>query len=180
MNLIVLILLALALGIDAFSLCLGIGLAGVNLRQIIMLSLIILLFHIAMPLAGWQIGEIAGNYLGQLASMVGALILIYLGVRIIWLGSRNSKKEISTRLLGSSWGLFSLGFSVSMDAFSVGFSLGTQKTNLLWTAIIIGLAAGLMTLSGLLGGRYLSRLMGRRAQMCGGLILIGVGVKLFF
>lgn len=180
MDLILLILLALALGTDAFSLCLGLGLAGVNFRQAITLSLIILFFHIAMPLAGWQIGEIMGSYLGRMASLVGALILIYLGVHLIWVTRQKTTKEISTRLLNSSWGYFLLGLSVSMDALSVGFSLGTQKISLFWTVIVIGLVAGLMTLSGLIGGRYLNRLAGRRAQMCGGLVLIGVGVKLFF
>jgi putative Mn2+ efflux pump MntP len=180
LDLIFLIILALALGTDAFSLCVGLGLAGVNFRQSIALSLTILFFHIFMPLAGWQIGEIVGNYLGRLASLAGALILIYLGVHLIWATRHKTNQEISTRLLNSGWGYFLLGLSVSMDALSAGFSLGTQKISLFWTVTVIGLVAGLMTLGGLVGGRYFSRLAGRRAQMCGGLVLIGVGVKLFF
>ena len=57
MSLLTLIALAAALGTDAFSLCVGVGLAGVNRRQIILISVVVLLFHIFMPLASGLLGK---------------------------------------------------------------------------------------------------------------------------
>ncbi len=179
MSLFTLLLLALALGTDAFSLCLGIGLAGVSVTQIAMISISVLAFHILMPLAGWQIGEAAGKFLGQAAGVVGALILLSLGVRMIWQSLPGGGAAAPKVILVKDWGLFLLALSVSMDALAVGFTLGTRGTNLLLTVFTFGIVAGLMTLSGLLLGRWLGRWFGERAQLVGGVILIGIGVKLF-
>jgi putative Mn2+ efflux pump MntP len=77
-------------------------------------------------------------------------------------------------------GLLLVGLSVSMDALSVGFTLGTVKVNLWFVALITGIVAGVMTLSGLLLGRRVSKILGDRAQIVGGLILLLIAGKLIF
>lgn len=179
MSIVTLLLLALALGTDAFSLCLGIGIAGVSAGQIAAISISILAFHIFMPLAGWQIGEAAGRVLGQAAGIVGALFLLYLGARMIRQSLRRGCAAAPRIILVKGWGLLLLALSVSMDALAVGFTLGTRGTSLLLIVLTFGIVAGLMTLSGLLLGRWLGRWLGEGAQLIGGLILMGIGVKLF-
>jgi putative Mn2+ efflux pump MntP len=182
MSLLTLLALAAALGTDAFSLCVGVGLAGVNRRQIILISAVVLLFHIFMPLAGWFAGELAGSLIGRAAAILGSALLIYLGIRMI-LGSLKNGRGLEPSLNGFSFSFRSLvllGASVSMDALSVGFTLGTQQVNLLLAAGVIGLVAGLMTACGLVFGRFLGTRVGERAQLLGGLILIGIGIKLLF
>ena len=180
MSLLTLIALAAALGTDAFSLCVGVGLAGVNRRQIILISVVVLLFHIFMPLAGWFVGEIAGSLIGRAAAVLGSALLIYLGLGMIR-GSLKNGRSLDSSLNGFSLkSLVLLGASVSMDALSVGFTLGTQQVNLLLAAGVIGLVAGLMTACGLVFGRFLGNRVGERAQLLGGLILIGIGIKLLF
>ncbi|MDD4335089.1 MAG: manganese efflux pump MntP family protein [Desulfotomaculaceae bacterium] len=181
MSFFTLIILAVALGADAFSLCLGIGMAGVNRKQILIISITVLIFHIFMPLAGWYTGELAGALLGRAASLIGAALLIYLGCRMIWDSSRRKGRETGIRIYNfNAWGLALLGASVSMDALSVGFTLGAQQVDLLRTAATIGLVAGIMTAAGLACGRFMSSLVGERAQFLGGVILITVGIKLIF
>lgn len=180
MSLITLVVLAVALGTDAFSLCVGIGLAGVNRRQIIMVSLTVLVFHIAMPLIGWLVGEFAGGLLGRVAAILGSLLLIYLGVKMVWETWRQRLEQTPVRVNVSAGGLLLLGASVSMDALSVGFTLGTHQVNLLLTAGIIGLVAGIMTFTGLVFGRFVGGWVGEKAQLLGGLVLIGIGVKMMF
>lgn len=180
MSLGTLMMLAVALGTDAFSMSLGIGISGVVRRQIVIISLTVLAFHIAMPLAGWYVGELVGNLLGQAAAIAGALLLIYLGIRMIrayWCPDDNDQFKI---LLINTWGLFVLAASVSMDALSVGFTLGTRQVDLLLTALVIGLVAGLMTVSGLLLGRFVGHRTGQKAVLVGGLILVAIGIRLFF
>lgn len=181
MSLITLIILAVALGTDAFSLCVGIGLAGVKRRQIILISLTVLIFHIAMPLLGWLVGEFAGNLLGRMAAIAGSLLLVYLGVKMVWdTWQQHRLEQAPIRVNFSAGGLLLLGASVSMDALSVGFTLGTHQVNLLLTAGLIGVVAGLMTFTGLVFGHFLGGWVGEKAQLLGGLVLVGIGVKMIF
>ena len=180
MSLLTLGLLAIALGTDAFSMCIGIGIAGVRLRQIIIISLIVLIFHIIMPLIGWYIGGFLGNLLGRVASIAGAALLVYLGGRMIWAVWRKGADNSASSMIDNVWGIMLLAAGVSMDALSVGFTLGTRNVNLIQAAGIIGLVAGLMTFVGLVLGRFIGNWVGSRAQMVGGVVLVGIGVKLFW
>ena len=180
MKLSTLLLLSIALGTDAFSMCLGIGMAGVRRFQIMVISFTVLVFHIFMPLAGWYIGELAGKTLGQAASIAGAVVLIFLGARMLYGALKNDGECAPSPAPMNTWGLFLLAASVSMDALSVGFTLGTQRVSILLAVLFFGLVAGIMTLGGLLLGSYLGRKVGERAQILGGLILIAIGIKLFF
>lgn len=156
-----LIILAVALGTDAFSLCLGIGMTGVNRRQAITITVTVLIFHVVMPLVGWYIGELAGALFGRVASFIGAALLIYLGLHMIW-DSRGQGQKAGAKISFNACGLILLGACVSMDALSVGFTLGAQHVELLRTAATIGLVAGIMTAAGLVCGRFMSSLVGER------------------
>ncbi|OPZ74750.1 MAG: putative manganese efflux pump MntP [Firmicutes bacterium ADurb.Bin456] len=178
MSSLTLLALAAALGTDAFSLCVGVGLAGVNRRQIVLISVVVLLFHIFMPLAGWFVGEFAGHLIGRGAAVLGSALLIYLGVRMFWDSLKKGPGPGPSLPCFSFKSLILLAASVSMDALSVGFTLGTRQVNLFFAAGVIGLVAGLMTAGGLIFGRLLGVRVGERAQLLGGLILIGIGIKL--
>jgi len=177
MTSITLFILALALGTDAFSMCLGIGMAGARRMQMLSISFTILCFHIIMPLIGWYAGHLAGSLLGRAAVIVGALILIFLGLRMLREAFRRDRKVAEVAFV-NTWGLIVLAASVSVDALSVGFTLGTQSFSLILTAVVFGITAGLMSLAGLLLGRLLGRLAGEWAQLVGGVILIGIGIKM--
>lgn len=170
--------MAIALGADAMSLCLGIGMAGIRRAQIYILTATIAAFHVLMPIIGFLIGELVGGYLDRAAAIIGALILIFLGGRMI--KEVLSNKEQTKILLTNTLGLLVLAASVSMDALSVGFTLGVRDVNLIQAAAIMGIVAGIMTYIGLVFGRYIGQKMGDRAQIVGGIILIGIGISFLF
>ncbi len=179
MSLATILLLAVALGTDAFSMCLGLGMTGVKRGQVLLISITVLFFHIMMPLAGWYAGGLAGNLAGRAAGIAGALLLIYLGLRMLWDVYRCDPEKPRVALV-NTWGLLVMAASVSMDALSVGFTLGTRKVNLVLVAVTFGVVAGLMTFAGLWLGRMIGRWVGEKAQLAGGIILVGIGVKLLF
>ena len=187
MTLPVVFLIAVALGADAFSMAVCIGLCGINRRKIILISAIIAVFHIFMPLAGLLLGSWLGKAIGQLASILGAVILIAIGLQMLVEGSglRNRKagcaeSNVPMQVYSGFWGTFILAGSVSLDALTVGFGLGTLQAGLVLTVTIMGLVAGLMTASGFLLGKKLGPFLGEKAQTLGGAILIIIGVKMFF
>jgi len=71
-----------------------------------------------------------------------------------------------------------LAASVSLDALSVGFSLGTIRADIFMTVMIIGIIAGLMTGMGLVLGRIMGTRLGEKAELFGGLALLLIGIKL--
>ncbi|ACX51244.1 protein of unknown function DUF204 [Ammonifex degensii KC4] len=171
-----LFLLAVVLGTDAFSVAVGLGLgAFLGRRQVLGLVFTVAAYHVFMPLAGWWTGRVVEFFLGRLASFLGAAVLIYLGLRLVWSNFRLAEEEPPV-LRSGFWGTLLLGASVSLDALSVGFSLGVYHFPPLLVALVCGAIAGLMTALGLGLGRLAGVLVGRRAQLVGGLVLIGVGL----
>lgn len=185
---------AAALGADAFSLALALGLAGGGKRFFLMLPLVVAGLHILMPLAGMLIGKTFGAVFGHIAVLLGAGILIYLGGRTLFTLSNHPKERDSHReVQGELWGaslrrensyeglsICLLAFGVSLDALSVGFSLGTLGGKIGFTVLIMGVTAGLMTLAGFWIGRFAGMRLGKKAEFMSGLILLLIGVKLIF
>lgn len=173
------ILLAAALGMDAFSMSVGLGLAGGNQRQIFVVSGLVTVFHVLLPLGGWLLGIITGNAVGRYASLFGAFVLIVIGMMGLWPSdSENSLSKMGLSMGGL--GLVILAGSVSLDALSVGFSLGTLGGSLWFTVILFGVTAGLMTAGGFLVGQNVGGHLGDKAELVGSLILILIGVKMLF
>ena len=178
MNLFALVLLGVALGTDAFSVSLGLGFGGIGRRRGFILVGTVALFHILMPLVGWWLGETLGLLLGRVAGWLGAGLLFFLGVRMIYGSVQAGVLGGAPPLPSGLWGSLCLGASVSMDALSVGFTLGIYHFPPLVVAGVLGLIAGLMTAFGLGLGRTVSTWIGKPAQLIGGFILLAVGVQL--
>ncbi len=182
---------AVALGLDAFSVALGLGLSGASRSFRTRFIGTVAAMHVVMPLLGLYLGLAAGSFLGKWAAIVGALVLAYIGFQMIreGLGSYETTAsfgEAREKLfkkgpevsLGGWLSVLVLGLSVSVDALAVGFGLGTTKVPILYTVMTTGIVAGVMTGLGWLGGRYFSELVGKRAQAAGGILLILMAVKM--
>ena len=196
MDFLTILIIAIALGADAFAMAIGIGACNIRYRQVIIISLIVLVFHVVMPLIGLSLGTLVGNAIGDLAGIIGALLLTLIGIlmlregikgddgdgvpmllKILGLVNRDGGK---LRVTAGLWGSIVLAASVSLDALTVGFGLGALNFNLTLTVLTIGLVAGIMTALGFLLGKKVGDWLGDKAQIAGGVILIGIGIKMFF
>ena len=183
---------AVALGLDAFSIALGLGLSGVSRYYRTRFIGTVALLHVAMPLLGLYLGLAAGSFMGKWAAIAGAIVLAYIGFQMIREGLQSyqttarfsearkklfNNKEPETSLGGWS-SVLVLGLSVSVDALAVGFGLGTARVPVLYTVVTTGIVAGVMTGLGWLGGKYFSDLVGKRAQAAGGILLFLMAIKM--
>jgi putative Mn2+ efflux pump MntP len=130
-----------------------------------------------MPLAGFFLGSIAGEVFGIAASVLGALLIQGLGGKMIYNVFEGTESILNVANI-KSWRLYLLALSVSLDAWSVGFSLGTAACDIFQAVLIMGLTAGIMTGTGLVLGSKLGTGLGGNAQMLGGCILVGIGMKM--
>lgn len=194
MNLAWVLALSIALGADAFSLALAIGLVGIGKRMTLRLSLVVAIFHVFMPLGGLLLGQTLGIVLGQFAKGIGALVLLWLGGRMlfhVWrpqpeyiplsrARKRMNQAQLPTGVSLRGFGVYALAASVSLDALSVGFSLGTVDSQIGLTVLIMGTIAGIMMGSGLLLGRFVGTWLGERAEAVGGFVLVLIGIRMLF
>lgn len=174
-EIVTLFIMAFALGMDAFSVGLGMGLIKLRLRQILKIGVIIGIFHVLMPLAGMLIGKLLSDKFGVFASYIGGILLLLLGIQMIISSIKNENKPLITPI-GS--GLFIFALSVSLDSFSVGLSLGIYGVRTLAAIIIFGIVSMVLTWAGLLLGRKVKDWLGTYSEVFGGSILFIFGLKL--
>ncbi|MGN7359254.1 manganese efflux pump MntP [Paenibacillus sp. SAF-054] len=177
-QLITILIMAAALGMDAFSLGIGIGMKGIRLLHVLKISVLIGFFHILMPLLGIFTGQYVSSLLGQVTTYAAGGLLILLGVHMVF----NSFRSGETRIIDhrSLLGMILFALSVSVDSFSVGVSLGMFQSNLILTVLAFGICGGAMSVMGLLLGRRVSRNLGDFGEALGGVILLGFGLAFIF
>ncbi|MBG9588142.1 manganese efflux pump MntP [Cytobacillus firmus] len=170
-------LMAFALGMDAFSVGLGMGMYKLRLRQIAKIGITIGLFHVWMPLLGMIAGRFLSNTFGAIAGYVGGGLLLLLGVQMIWSSFRDEEDSLITPV---GIGLLIFALSVSLDSFSVGLSLGIYGAKTFQVLVFFGAGATILTWAGLLTGRKVQSWIGSYSEALGGAILLAFGVKLLF
>lgn len=177
-QLMTIMIMAVALGLDAFSLGIGIGMKGIRLLHILKISVLIGFFHILMPLLGMLTGHYVSSLLGQVTAYVAGGLLVLLGGHMIF----NAFKSGDTRMLDhkSLLGMVLFSLSVSIDSFSVGVSLGMFQNNRILTVLAFGICGGAMAIMGLLLGRRVSRNLGEYGEALGGAILLAFGLAFIF
>ena len=102
-----------------------------------------------------------------------------LGARMIWAGLRPSDGSDEPRPERHSfWILAVTGFATSIDAMAVGVGLAFINVNIAWVAAAIGCATFAMVTAGVMLGRALGAIAGKRAEIAGGVLLIAIGIAI--
>lgn len=169
--------IAIGLGMDAFTVAIvaGMTLSTVTYRHLFRLSWHFGLFQFFMPLLGWIAGRKIVAWIAPFDHWIAFGLLGWIGMKMI-ISSNETLPDEKDPTRG--WTLIALSVATSIDAFAVGLSLGTLGMTIVKPAIIIGLVALLMTLVGMIFGRRIGMAVGRKMEILGGLILIGIGVKI--
>lgn len=168
-------MMAIALGLDAFSLGIGIGMKKLSWLKIGKISTTIGLFHVIMPLIGILAGQYLLRFIGDFATLIGGGLLIILGFDMLWSSITGNEAQILNQTTGI--GLLLLATSVSIDSLSVGFTLGLFSKNLWAIVLLFGTVGALMTALGLSLGTKIADSIGVYGEAFGGIILIIFGFK---
>ncbi|MGE6754849.1 manganese efflux pump MntP family protein [Rossellomorea sp. NPDC071047] len=174
-ELITLMLMAFALGMDAFSIGIGMGMFQLRLKQIFYIGLVVGIFHVLMPMLGMMTGKFLSETFGAFAGYAGGLLLIVLGIQMFM---SSFKEEETTLISPVGFGLLLFALSVSLDSFSVGLTLGIFGARTAVALFCFGIAATVLTWAGLLLGRKFQGVIGTYSEALGGSILFAFGIKL--
>lgn len=108
---------------------------------------------------------------------VAFTLLAIVGGRMIWESFRSKDGRTKTTDLTKTGILLTLSVATSIDALSVGLSFAFLKIDIMTASLIIGIVAFVVTATGFFLSKRVSGLLGRRAKFVGGLILIGIGLR---
>jgi len=184
MSLLNIIAIAVALAMDAFAVAIatGVRLKRVSLRQFFRLAWHFGLFQAMMPVMGWAAGLTVRESIERYDHWIAFGLLAFVGINMIReafkLEEDAQDKHDPTRGLT----LVMLSVATSIDALAVGLTISMLQVAIWFPALIIGLVAGAFTVVGLHLGKSVgsAERLSPVAEVLGGLVLLGIGVKILF
>ena len=161
------IIIAISLSMDAFSLALAYGTLSLNKKDIYKLSLVVGIYHFIMPLLGLFLGNIILKYVSN-PNIIVFLILFIIGIEMVY----ETFKEEDIKNIVSFKQILLFGLAVSIDSFSVGIGLNVISKNYLYCASIFSIFSLFFTYIGLILGKKINNMIGKTSTIIGGLVLI--------
>lgn len=183
MNFVATAALALAMSTDAFAVAVGKGAAlqRPHLREALRTGAIFGVIEGLTPVIGWALGHWAAPYVQAWDHWIAFTLLGVLGLRMMREGLCGADDDEDDKPTSHSfWLLAVTGFATSIDAMAVGVGLAFIDANIITTAGAIGLSTFIMVTLGVMVGRGLGKLVGKRAEVVGGLVLIAIGSLILY
>lgn len=171
MHILVILLIAVSLSMDAFSLALAYGTLNLAKKDIRLLSIIVGVYHFFMPLLGLCIGNFLLKIFHIDPDLIVFLVLSFIGLQMIL---ESFKKEEKAEYM-SKVELLLFGLAVSIDSFSVGVGLRAITSHYIVCAFIFSVASFSFTYLGLQLGKKINTIFGKISTIIGGLILALIG-----
>lgn len=183
MNLSATILLAFGMSMDAFAASIGKGatLHKPKFSEAVRTGLIFGAIETLTPLVGWGLGMLASQFILEWNHWIAFILLVFLGGRMIVEGFRGDSDEAcEAPHRHGFWLLVTTAFATSLDAMAVGVGLAFLQVSIVTTALAIGCATFIMSTLGMMVGRFIGTLLGKRAEILGGIVLIGIGSEILW
>ncbi|MGX5100497.1 manganese efflux pump MntP [Enterobacter cloacae] len=183
MNISATILLAFGMSMDAFAASIGKGatLHKPKFSEAVRTGLIFGAIETLTPLIGWGLGMLASQFVLEWNHWIAFVLLVFLGGRMVIEGFRGNSDEDEEPLHRHGfWLLVTTAIATSLDAMAVGVGLAFLQVNIIATALAIGCATLIMSTLGMMVGRFIGPLLGKRAEILGGIVLIGIGAQILW
>jgi putative Mn2+ efflux pump MntP len=179
MGMVSILLIALGLSMDCFAVSVSSGLSMERFRicRALRLALFFGLFQGIMPVIGFAAGMGVRNFIEEIDHWVAFGLLAFIGLKMIHeaLTEGENGKKIDLSSLST---LLVLSVATSIDALAVGVSFSLLNMDIAVPALVIGIVAFAVSLTGVLVGRRVGRRFKSMAEILGGLILIAIGLKI--
>jgi putative Mn2+ efflux pump MntP len=175
------VLLAVGLAMDAFSVAIvtGFSIDSVSISQASKMSVNFGAFHTFMPIVGWLAGSTVVWLIADYDHWVAFLLLVFVGGKMIY-EALSSEERIEPSKVLSDVNLLLFSVAVSIDAIAVGLSFYLENIPILVPAVIAGVVTFAFTFVGMTLGNRMGRFVGKGAQILGGFVLVAIGLKIVF
>ena len=178
MNLLDVFFIGVGLSMDAFavSICKGLKMKVIDLKQSFIIAFFFGAFQLMMPLIGYALSASFVEYINKYSHWIAFVLLLVIGVNMIReaLGDSEEEKEVIESVTDFKE-LFMLAIATSIDALAVGVTFGTMGSKL--EVILIGITTFAISLGGVFIGNAFGVKYKSKAEVVGGIILIIIGLK---
>ena len=177
MDWLTLLLVGIGLSMDAFAVSISCGIASavVRFRHAFRIAFTFGLFQAVMPLAGWAAGMGFRSIISAFDHWIAFGLLLIIGLKMM----REALRGCPGKLDAADWRiLLTLSVDTSMDAMAVGLSFAMLEISIVTPVLIIGLITFALSFAGVYLGDRVGDRLGRKVEVLGGLILIGIGIKI--
>lgn len=183
MGIVDLLLIGIGLSMDAFavSLCKGLGMKRLDLRQAVIIGVFFGGFQALMPVVGWALGKQFESYITSIDHWIAFALLAFIGGKMIFDAARGDGYD---ELAGKSMGkldykeLFMLAVATSIDALAVGITFAFLQVNIIGAVSIIGITTFVLSVAGVAIGHLFGARFEKPAGIIGGIVLILIGVRI--
>jgi len=181
MGLTTIILIAIGLSMDAFAVSISSGLSMDRFRIWIALRIAVFFggFQALMPVIGFSAGLSFRDFMAGIDHWVAFALLALIGAKMIYesLFPREDGRKMDH---GSLATLLMLSVATSIDALAVGVSLSLLNIRIILPTFITGAVTFLVSLLGVAAGRRAGNHLGTAAEILGGVMLVGIGLKIIW
>lgn len=166
---------------DAVAVSMTNGMVYRNLKAADYAAMIVLfaVFQMAMPIIGFFAGGLFADVITKYSGIVILLILGFIGGKMLKEGIEHLKSQ-ETIPEGRNLTLpilISQAVATSIDAFAVGVGFSLVRVSILPASAVIGAVTAVLVLAAIIIGRKFQTLLGSKAEILGGIILIIIGIK---
>jgi manganese efflux pump family protein len=174
------VLLSLSMSTDAFAAAVGRGASRrPTMSAAVRTGAVFGIVEAITPLIGWGLGVLAASFIQQIDHWIAFALLGAVGGRMIYL-SQQMEVEHHTPARSGAFVLIATAIGTSIDAAAVGVGLAFIGANIWVIAASIGLTTFLLTSMGMMIGGSVGARAGKKAELLGGLMLIGLGFTILF
>lgn len=177
-----LFLIAVGLSMDAFvvSICKGLGMSRLNMRQAAVISLFFGGFQALMPLIGWALGSQLTDFITPIDHWIAFGLLAFVGGKMLWDAFHEDDEDegVQTDEKLDLKELLMLAIATSIDALAVGITFAFLQVAIVPSITIIGLTTFVISFAGVAVGRFFGARFEKPATIVGGVVLILIGVKI--
>ena len=179
MDLITILLIAVGLSFDTFAVSVSSGLTIPHIRflQAVKIAFTLAFFQSLMPLIGWILGNQVSGLIANYDHWVAFGLLSVLGLKMAYESLKKDKENSSFNPL-KPLVLLGMAVATSIDALVVGVSFALIDINIYWSIFVIGVVTFLVSMVGMLFGKKVGGKLGQQMEIIGGVILIGIGIKI--
>jgi putative Mn2+ efflux pump MntP len=174
MTLVSLLILGLVLSLDNARLAIALGAFKLSWRRALRIAVVFGLWDGFSPLVGLLIGRYFGEEIGEVADLLGPIVLLVFGLYLV---VRSLQTEAPEEL-DERWVLFGIPLSLSLDNLLAGTGLGMLGFPPVFTAAVFGTMTALMTFVGLQLGGVVARFIPIRSDLLSGMGLSIMAVVL--
>jgi len=179
MGLIAILLTAVSVSMDAFAvaMCKGLSLGnGFKLKHALKVGIYFGAFQAIMPLIGYFLGSMFIQYIEAVDHWVAFILLAIIGINMIKEAFEKDEDECECCKMDAK-NMLVLSLATSIDAMAVGVALSTQEIEIFSAVLLIGFTTFLFSAVGVKIGNIFGSKYKSKAELCGGAILIGMGLK---